>query len=207
MKEKTYLRESGLARAVETMSPRCRNKVVRRKMGASCLPRHPPQRAGARCPQTQGPGMPSPRQQSLVPMDRWEQRRGPVTGAQVGPAGLSGTIPSTQFPGPHQVSPLSASGGGHCFLYAQHAATKLWARDGNQTSAGGSLGISLPSLLIQALSPRLSPTEPGSLEAGPAQRPLPGQSMGIRAADRGRDAANPWAGEVTRQDMESMLFH
>ena len=30
--------------------------------------------------------------------------------------------------------------------------------------------------------------------------------MGVRAADR-KDAANPWAREVIRQDMESMVFH
>lgn len=56
-------------------------------------------------------------------------------------------------------------------------------------------------------SPGLNPEKPGGLQPGPALRPPPGWCVGVRAADRGRDAANPRARGVIRQDVESILFH
>lgn len=192
MKEETELRGSGLGRTVGTISPRGRNKPVRRKMGAESAHTaflgitHREQEPGS---QTEGPGAPSLRaaRPSFIPsrgqVGAQERPRGR---AQTGLAGLNGAAPSTQLPRPHRVSPQA------CGQHRGEAAA-LSTPSMQQPSSGHKTRskhqqtgrTKLPGYQSAlpphwSSSPRLSLQEPGSPETDPAQRPLPGQSVGGR---------------------------
>lgn len=124
-------------------------------------------------------------------------------------AGLSGVTRQHQSPGPHQVSP-GACGWHHGEVTASSVPSM------QQPSSGLKMGARYPQMDPRASAcpasslafiSRAQPRKAWGSPAWPSSEATPGWCVGVRAADRGRVAANPRARGVVRQDVESILFH